>query len=128
MRRHITLLIIIWLTWRNIPNDWNIAAVNHADALLYINFYLPTWLHCTNRQVAQEVAEEVSKRKTDEEAWFQRQEMLQDAEDHRRVLLQDEEQKLVDQRVRSVGARLYIGNLFPNSCKRLLLLNLLENF
>nr|XP_039261457.1 TBC1 domain family member 31-like isoform X2 [Styela clava] len=52
------------------------------------------------RKVAEELAQEISNRKLEDEAWYQKQEMLSEAEEKRRKILMDEDQKLGSQRMR----------------------------
>lgn len=45
---------------------------------------------------------ETARKQQEEEAWYRQQQLLLDAEEKRRRMIQTEEQKLVDQRKRSV--------------------------
>lgn len=52
------------------------------------------------KKVTEELARELAGRRLDDEAWYQKQEMLLDAEEKRRKILQDENEKLSSQRIR----------------------------
>lgn len=52
------------------------------------------------KKVTEELAREITNRKLDDEAWYQKQEMLLDAEEKRRKILHDENEKLSSQRIR----------------------------
>lgn len=52
------------------------------------------------RQVSIDLQRETQRRQQEEEAWYRQQKLLLDAEDKRRKMIQDEEQKLTDQRKR----------------------------
>ncbi|XP_033626137.1 TBC1 domain family member 31-like [Asterias rubens] len=56
------------------------------------------YLH--QRQAASELQRELNKRHGEETAWYRQQKLLKDAEEQRRSLLAEEEQRLVDQRIR----------------------------
>ena len=72
-----------------LPHSININITHNAKE--YFSIY---------RQVSLEMQKETSKRQQEEEAWYRQQQLLLDAEDKRRKLIQNEEQKLVDQRKR----------------------------
>ncbi|XP_071502457.1 TBC1 domain family member 31-like [Diadema antillarum] len=56
------------------------------------------YLH--QRQAAAELQAELGRRRAQEENWYRQQGLLQEAEEQRRTLMAEEEQKLVDQRIR----------------------------
>ena len=59
-----------------------------------------------SRQLAQEMKEVASQRQQEEEAFYRQQELMIDAENQRRRMIGQEEQKLVDQRSRFVKKEL----------------------
>ncbi len=54
------------------------------------------------RQLAQEMKEVAAQRQQEEEAFYRQQELMIDAENQRRAMIGQEEQKLTDQRSRFV--------------------------
>ena len=56
------------------------------------------YLH--QREATLELQRALDKRRNREEAWYRQQELMTEAEQQRKVLIMEEEQKLVDQRVR----------------------------
>lgn len=54
------------------------------------------------RQLAQEMKEVAAQRQQEEEAFYRQQELMIDAENQRRSMISQEEQKLADQRSRFV--------------------------
>ena len=56
------------------------------------------YLH--QRHATAELQRALDKRRNEEEAWYRQQELLTEAEQQRKGLIMEEEQKLVDQRVR----------------------------
>ncbi|XP_069477672.1 TBC1 domain family member 31 isoform X2 [Ambystoma mexicanum] len=61
------------------------------------------YLH--ERQITHEIQAETLRRKVEDEAWYQQQELLKGAEDQRRKIVLEEEQKLADQRQRLAGVK-----------------------
>ncbi|XP_022110493.1 TBC1 domain family member 31-like isoform X2 [Acanthaster planci] len=61
------------------------------------------YLH--QRQAAAELQRELDKRQGEEAAWYRQQALLREAEEQRRSLVAEEEQKLIDQRVRLQAMR-----------------------
>ncbi|CAH1269669.1 TBC1D31 [Branchiostoma lanceolatum] len=57
------------------------------------------------RQVTEELKRETERKRHQEEAWYRQQELLEEAEETRRRVIADEEQKLTDQRVRLAAMR-----------------------
>lgn len=56
----------------------------------------------TSRQALQELRTEAVRQQAEDEAWYTQQELIQQAEDQRRRILQEEESKLAHQRTRSL--------------------------
>ncbi|NXP45770.1 TBC31 protein, partial [Heliornis fulica] len=57
------------------------------------------------RQLAYELEAKAQKQKAEDEAWYQKQVLLQEAEEQRRKMLLEEEEKLAEQRQRLVAAK-----------------------
>ncbi|XP_064010298.1 TBC1 domain family member 31 isoform X2 [Pogoniulus pusillus] len=57
------------------------------------------------RQIAHELEAKAQERKAEDEAWYRKQELLQEAEEQRRKMLLEEEEKLTEQRQRLAAAR-----------------------
>ncbi|XP_030074539.1 TBC1 domain family member 31 isoform X2 [Microcaecilia unicolor] len=57
------------------------------------------------RQLAHEMEAEAQKRKAEDEAWYQEQNLLQEAENQRRKILLEEERKVIEQRQRLTSAK-----------------------
>ncbi|NXG46157.1 TBC31 protein, partial [Psilopogon haemacephalus] len=57
------------------------------------------------RQIAHELEAKAQERKAEDEAWYRKQELLQEAEEQRRKMLLEEEDKLAEQRQRLAAAR-----------------------
>ncbi|XP_072459257.1 TBC1 domain family member 31 isoform X2 [Notamacropus eugenii] len=57
------------------------------------------------RQVVHEMEAEIMRQKDEDDVWYQKQELLREAEDKRRDILLEEEKKLVEQRDRLVAVK-----------------------
>ncbi|XP_036614218.1 TBC1 domain family member 31 [Trichosurus vulpecula] len=57
------------------------------------------------RQAVHEMEAEIMRQKDEDEAWYQKQELLREAEDKRRDILLEEEKKLMEQRDRLVAVK-----------------------
>lgn len=58
------------------------------------------YCHLPFRQLAHELQVKAQEHKAEDEAWYQKQEILREAEEQRRKILLEEEEKLAEQRQR----------------------------